>query len=96
MARKHYLITYDISDDKRRTRVFDFLEGYGNRVQYSVFFCDLTPTEKAMLTSELSAIINCAEDQVLFVDLGKAESDLMTRVEVYGRYYNVPVRSHII
>ena len=35
------LVSYDISDDKRRRKVCKILEGYGYRVQYSVFECDL-------------------------------------------------------
>jgi CRISPR-associated protein Cas2 len=31
------LITYDISNDKKRTKFSKFIEQYGNRVQYSVF-----------------------------------------------------------
>ena len=32
-----YVISYDIPDDKRRKKIADLLEGYGQRVQYSVF-----------------------------------------------------------
>jgi CRISPR-associated protein Cas2 len=31
------LVSYDISDDKLRTRFAKFLSKYGNRLQYSVF-----------------------------------------------------------
>ena len=31
------LVSYDISDNKVRTKFSKFLEQYGNRVQYSVF-----------------------------------------------------------
>lgn len=30
-------ISYDISDDKKRTRFSRYLEKYGHRIQYSVF-----------------------------------------------------------
>ncbi len=40
-----YVITYDIGVDQRRTRLAKLLEGYGQRVQYSVFECDLTPAQ---------------------------------------------------
>ena len=36
MSRRHYLITYDISDDKRRTSVFRTLVGQGDHVGDSV------------------------------------------------------------
>jgi CRISPR-associated protein Cas2 len=35
------VVSYDISDDKRRRKVAQIMEGYGYRVQYSVFECDL-------------------------------------------------------
>ena len=96
MARRHYLVSYDISDDKRRNKVFDILEGQGDRVQYSVFFCDLSSSERVALESELTSIINSAEDQIIFADLGLSESDLMLRVEAVGRPYQVNSRSTIV
>jgi CRISPR-associated protein Cas2 len=36
------VMSYDISDDRRRLRVSKVLEGYGERVLESVFECDLT------------------------------------------------------
>ncbi len=32
-----YLVSYDLSNDKHRLKVAHLLEGYGERVQYSVF-----------------------------------------------------------
>lgn len=32
-----YLISYDITADKRRNALAKLLEGFGSRVQYSVF-----------------------------------------------------------
>ncbi|MHC1595435.1 MAG: CRISPR-associated endonuclease Cas2 [Candidatus Syntropharchaeales archaeon] len=37
----YVLISYDISDDKKRTRVAGLLKDHGKRVQYSVFECHL-------------------------------------------------------
>jgi CRISPR-associated protein Cas2 len=37
-----------------------------------VFECDLNPSEKVELESELAEIINHDEDQVIFVGLGPA------------------------
>ncbi len=31
------IISYDISNDKKRTKFSKYLERYGNRIQYSVF-----------------------------------------------------------
>ena len=38
-----YLISYDIGEQKRRTKVAKLLEGFGQRVLESVFECDLEP-----------------------------------------------------
>ena len=42
-------------------------------MQYSVFECDLNPSEKIELEQILSDLINHDEDQVLFVALGPSE-----------------------
>jgi len=46
---------------------------FGDHLQFSVFECDLNPSEKIELETELSEIINHDEDQVIFVALGPAE-----------------------
>jgi CRISPR-associated protein Cas2 len=37
----YFVISYDISDNKLRTKLAKLLEGYGIRVHYSVFECRL-------------------------------------------------------
>lgn len=37
------LVSYDISDDKLRTRFSKYLEKFGHRIQYSVFEIDNSP-----------------------------------------------------
>ena len=37
--KQFHLVVYDISDDKRRTRLHKRLQDYGSPVQYSVFEC---------------------------------------------------------
>jgi CRISPR-associated protein Cas2 len=73
MMRTSYLVTYDISDDKRLRKVFQIMRGFGDHLQYSVFECQLTPADLVRLRSELTSIIHHRDDQVLFVDLGPAE-----------------------
>jgi len=41
----HYLVTYDIVDDKNRKKLSDILEKFGIRVNYSVFECELNKTK---------------------------------------------------
>lgn len=54
MNRACYLISYDIPDDKRRLKIAHLLEGYGERVQYSVFEVWVTAKELEKLRQQLA------------------------------------------
>ena len=58
------MISYDSVDDRRRTTVMKLLKGYGTRVQYSVFECELEPRQFAQLGCELTALIDQTTDSV--------------------------------
>ena len=96
MARRHYLITYDVSSDKRRNRLFTTLSGEGDHAQYSVFFCDLNRAELASLRACISDIINDREDQVLILDLGQADRSLDHGLEVLGSPYEPLTRTLVV
>ena len=68
-----YLVCYDIADDKRLRKVFKTCGNFGDHLQFSVFECDLNPSEKIELETALVEIINHDEDQVIFVGLGPSE-----------------------
>jgi CRISPR-associated protein Cas2 len=59
-------ISYDISDDKRRTKIHKMLKSYGQWIQYSVFECDVTDSQYAKLRSRLSKVIKPEEDSIRF------------------------------
>ena len=80
-----FVICYDIASDGRRRRVAETLESYGRRVQYSVFRCRLSAIQLVTLRGALEGIIHHAEDQVLFVRLGKVGSRREWPVDVVGR-----------
>ncbi|NEP46993.1 MAG: CRISPR-associated endonuclease Cas2 [Okeania sp. SIO2H7] len=61
-----YLICYDIVQDRRRCRAAHLLEGYGMRVQKSVFECVLTQKQLEMVQRKLAGYIDETEDQVRF------------------------------
>ena len=48
-----YLIVYDVTDDRERDGVAEIIEGFGLRVQKSVFECRLTRSAKERLVSRL-------------------------------------------
>lgn len=95
-TRRHYLVSYDIADDKRRGKVFDYLEGCGDHAQYSVFFCQLNPRELAQLRADLSAIIHHGQDQVMLIDLGNAQNPLDGGIECLGKKFNVQSRVLVV
>ena len=51
-----YVIAYDISSQRERSRVSRVLSGYGFRVQKSVFECSLSAGGKARLEAELEEL----------------------------------------
>jgi CRISPR-associated protein Cas2 len=63
-----YLVCYDVIHDRRRGRVSRLLEGYGLRVQKSVFECVLTPDQYELLLRrfETKRYLNPDEDQIRF------------------------------
>jgi len=79
-----YLVCYDISDDRRLRQVHKYLLGFGDRVQYSVFFCDLSDSEKIMMVEGLHPIINHREDKVMIVRLGPVDGSVSENIETLG------------
>lgn len=53
-----YVVTYDITSDGRRRKVYRTLERYGAWRQYSVFEADLTDTQRVELESDLKEEID--------------------------------------
>ncbi|GAB4441447.1 MAG: CRISPR-associated endonuclease Cas2 [Cyanobacteria bacterium J069] len=60
------LIVYDIPDNRRRLKLSNLLEGYGRRVQKSVFECFLTQAQMERLYQQVAARLDPAEDNVRF------------------------------
>lgn len=83
--RNRYIVSYDICDDKRLRRVYKTMRGFGEALQYSVFLCDLSPSERIILLEKLTPIINHREDQVMLINLGPADGQSGERIETLGR-----------
>ena len=60
------VLAYDISDDRRRTRLFKTLKRFGFAVQESVFEFHLTAGELRELKKAIQAVIDPATDQVRY------------------------------
>jgi len=87
MARNRFLVTYDVVDDGRRSKVFRTLRDHGEHVQFSVFQCDLNAREVVSLRAALTEHIHHTKDQVLLIDLGPADGNAEHRVQSLGRPY---------
>ena len=60
------IVVYDIPDNKRRTKLSNLLEGYGRRVQFSVFECFLNLNQMQELYDKVSKRVLSDEDNVRF------------------------------
>lgn len=70
----HWVVAYDIRDDRRRRKVEKILRAYGFRVQYSVFECALEATKLARLRAALARVI-LPDDSVRLYGLCEACRD---------------------
>jgi CRISPR-associated protein Cas2 len=75
------VVSYDIPDDRRRTRLAKLMEGYGERVQYRVFECLLTRTQLRALRRRMLPLLNLREDSVRFYFLPQ---DAVAEIAVVG------------
>ncbi|CAN5419750.1 hypothetical protein BH23ACT9_BH23ACT9_28530 [soil metagenome] len=82
MARRRYLLAYDISDDRRLRRVHKCAKTYGYALQYSVFICDLDEVELTHLKWDLGALIAHTIDRVSIIDIGDTTRE--TRFQFLG------------
>lgn len=57
-----YVICYDISDDRRRSRVATALLDYGQRIQESVFTAQLDADLVARMASRLEKVVDPIDD----------------------------------
>lgn len=80
------LVTYDVRTDskegkRRLRRVARACEDWGQRVQFSVFECDLDPAQWTALRARLIEIIDPETDSLRFYQLG---AEWRRRVEHIG------------
>ena len=82
----YILVTYDVdttdkSGQRRLRRVAKACLEYGQRVQNSVFECELTDVQFCILKERINEIIDLSLDSIRFYHLNRSEN---RRVEVMG------------
>ena len=80
------LVTYDVATDtpegrRRLRRVARACEDWGQRVQFSVFECDVDPAQWTALRTRLTNVIDPGTDSLRFYMLGR---EWRRRVEHVG------------
>ncbi|MEM3489016.1 MAG: CRISPR-associated endonuclease Cas2 [Nitrososphaerota archaeon] len=66
-----YLICYDVREEKRLRKTAKIMEGYGKRIQYSIFYCNISTRNLEKLRYELGKILE-KEDDLLVIPLCKS------------------------
>ena len=77
-----YVVSYDIPDDRRRTRIHSVLTSFGTWVQYSVFECFLSRKQRIQLEGRLLKEIHQREDTIRIYGLCGA---CLPKVEILGQ-----------
>jgi CRISPR-associated protein Cas2 len=85
-------VSYDICDPRRLRLVYQYMRGRGEHIQYSVFRCELSGTERARLILGLAELLDHEADQVLLIDAGPAEGRGADCVEALGRPFVTATR----
>ena len=80
------LVTYDVATQdaagrRRLRKIARLCQSYGQRVQYSVFECQIDPARWALLRAELIDEMDATQDSLRFYRLG---SNWRPRIEHVG------------
>ncbi|HMH89498.1 MAG TPA: CRISPR-associated endonuclease Cas2 [Streptosporangiaceae bacterium] len=94
MARRRYLVAYDIREDRRLRNIATCMEGYGTRIQYSVFVCDLSDREAVLMRGDIEDRMKPSEDSVMVIDLGRAGDS--ERFLFLGHHEKLPASTAVI
>jgi CRISPR-associated protein Cas2 len=74
----------------------DTMLGFGDPLQYSVFLCDLSGTERVLLETAVLRVMSLSEDSMAIVDLGPASGSGSKRIRSLGACRVPEVRRYTI
>ena len=80
MKATHYVVSYDVESDKRRTKIAKALEDFGQRVQFSVFECRLNPKDMVRMQARVEDLINRKTDSLIIYRLCESCTQEIYRV----------------
>lgn len=68
-GRWYAVVTYDVSDDRRRAKIAEVLSEYGRRVQFSVFDCLVDDAQFIRMRERILEHMDRSEDSVRYYQL---------------------------
>jgi CRISPR-associated protein Cas2 len=74
------LVAYDTPDDKRRRKMAETLEGFGDRLQWSVFECWILPGDLPRLIRTLRTIAHEFQDRLAIIPINRAAMSATTHM----------------
>ncbi|MBE0426920.1 MAG: CRISPR-associated endonuclease Cas2 [Nitrospirae bacterium] len=60
------MVSYDIKDDGIRRKIQKIIEGFGERVQYSVFECRISESQYRELKKKVISVMDKDSDSIRF------------------------------
>lgn len=90
-----YVVCYDITDTKRRNKIFKTLKNYGQHKQYSVFECDITKARYKEMYRELLSLMDDEEGNIRIYDLCRKCSESTVVIGINNKE-NVEVDEAVI
>lgn len=75
------IVCYDIPNNKRRSKVAQTLEGFGYRVQESVFECEVSADQFGRMKQKVMKSIEAKEDSVRYYSLC---ANCLSKIEIAG------------
>jgi CRISPR-associated protein Cas2 len=84
-APRYFIVCYDVRDPRRLRRVYRVMRGFGDHVQFSVFRCLLSETQRARMEGRLRDEIDVREDQVLIICLGTEVASVEASIHTLGQ-----------
>lgn len=84
MSKQRVIVFYDVTENKRRTKLNKVLESYGIRIQRSGFECILTIYQYQELLEKIEKTINKDEDIIKIIKLHEE-----SQITDFGEYKKV-------
>ncbi|MCK4258951.1 MAG: CRISPR-associated endonuclease Cas2 [Halanaerobiales bacterium] len=75
---KHYVICYDVTDDKRRRLIYELLKDHGQRMQYSIFECLLDEKTFLKLKFKLQRLMDTTDSIIIYPLCKRCEEKILT------------------